>query len=91
MKTYFFLSGLPRSGSTLLSSILNQNPDIYCSPEQSLICDFLYQNEQYFDISEEYQSWTNESGKNQILKSVIQNDIVIKPCSKRDRQTYYHI
>lgn len=28
-KTYFFMAGLPRSGSTLLSAILNQNPDIY--------------------------------------------------------------
>jgi sulfotransferase len=32
MKTYYFLSGLPRSGNTLLSSILNQNPNIYSSP-----------------------------------------------------------
>jgi sulfotransferase len=31
MKTYHFLAGLPRSGNTLLSSLLNQNPDIYCS------------------------------------------------------------
>lgn len=31
MKTYYFLAGLPRSGNTLLSSILNQNPDIYSS------------------------------------------------------------
>ena len=29
MKSYYFISGLPRSGSTLLSSILNQNPDFY--------------------------------------------------------------
>ena len=28
-KTYFFLSGLPRSGISLLGAILNQNPDIY--------------------------------------------------------------
>ena len=28
-KTYFFMAGLPRSGSTVLSAILNQNPDIY--------------------------------------------------------------
>ena len=27
MKKYHFISGLPRSGSTLLTSILNQNPD----------------------------------------------------------------
>jgi sulfotransferase len=29
MKNYFFVSGLPRSGSTLLSTILSQNPDFY--------------------------------------------------------------
>ena len=29
MKSYYFISGLPRSGSTLLSSILSQNPDFY--------------------------------------------------------------
>ena len=28
MKKYFFLNGMPRAGNTLLSSILNQNPDI---------------------------------------------------------------
>jgi sulfotransferase len=31
-KTYHFLAGLPRSGNTLLSAILNQNPIIYSSP-----------------------------------------------------------
>jgi sulfotransferase len=31
-KTYHFLAGLPRSGNTLLSAILNQNPDIYSTP-----------------------------------------------------------
>ena len=31
-KTYHFLAGLPRSGNTMLSSILNQNKDIYSSP-----------------------------------------------------------
>ena len=29
MKQYYFISGLPRSGSTLLSAILRQNPDFY--------------------------------------------------------------
>jgi sulfotransferase len=39
MKTYYFISGLPRSGSTLLSSILKQNPDFYAdisSPVEGL-------------------------------------------------------
>jgi sulfotransferase len=31
-KTYHFLAGLPRSGNTLLSAILNQNPEIYSTP-----------------------------------------------------------
>lgn len=31
MKEFYFLSGLPRTGNTLLSAILNQNPDIYSS------------------------------------------------------------
>jgi len=29
MKSYYFISGLPRSGSTLLSGILKQNPEFY--------------------------------------------------------------
>ena len=28
-KTYYFMSRLPRSGSTLLSALLNQNPRFY--------------------------------------------------------------
>lgn len=39
MKSYYFISGLPRSGSTLLSGILKQNPDFYAdiaSPMQVL-------------------------------------------------------
>jgi sulfotransferase len=30
-KQYYFISGLPRSGTTLLSAILNQNPNFYAS------------------------------------------------------------
>ena len=33
-----FLSGIPRSGSTLLTSLLNQRPDTYASPTSNL-CD----------------------------------------------------
>jgi len=39
-KEYFFISGLPRSGSTLFSGILKQNPDFYAdisSPMQGLV------------------------------------------------------
>jgi len=33
----YFLGGLPRSGNTLLSSILNQNPSVYSSPISPLL------------------------------------------------------
>lgn len=36
MKKLFFLSGLPRSGSTILGSILNQNPLLYVTPTSPL-------------------------------------------------------
>ena len=35
-KKFFFMAGLPRSGGTLISSILNQNPDIYVSAQSTL-------------------------------------------------------
>ena len=28
MKKFYFLTGLPRTGNTLFSSIINQNPDV---------------------------------------------------------------
>lgn len=37
MKTYYFLSGLPRSGSTVLASILNQNPEVYVTPTSPML------------------------------------------------------
>ena len=40
MKEFYFISGLPRSGSTLLAAILRQNPDFYAdisSPVQRLV------------------------------------------------------
>lgn len=40
-KNYYFLAGLHRSGNTLLSLILNQNPEIYSSP-LGPVCDYLW-------------------------------------------------
>jgi len=36
-KRYYFMSGLPRAGSTLLSSILNQNPQFYSGPSSPVV------------------------------------------------------
>lgn len=35
-KKFFFMAGLPRSGGTMLSAILNQNTNIYVSPQSCL-------------------------------------------------------
>ena len=37
MKTYYFMAGLPRSGSTVLSAILNQNPRFYSGPSSPVL------------------------------------------------------
>jgi len=50
----YFLSGLPRSGSTLLGSILNQNPDVYVSPTSPLLDLFCLQNEALNRVKEQY-------------------------------------
>ena len=44
MKTFHFLSGLPRSGSTVLASILNQNPSVYVTPTSPML-DLLIENQ----------------------------------------------
>ena len=37
MKTFYFIAGLPRSGATLLSAILNQNPKFYSGPNSPVL------------------------------------------------------
>lgn len=36
-KQLSFLGGLPRSGSTVLASLLSQNPELYVSPTSPLL------------------------------------------------------
>ena len=43
-KQYHFLSGLPRSGSTVLSAILNQHPDVFVTPTSPML-DLLIENQ----------------------------------------------
>lgn len=43
-KQFYFLSGLPRSGSTVLSAIINQNPSVYVTPTSPML-DLLIENQ----------------------------------------------
>lgn len=66
MKTYYFISGLPRSGSTLLSAILKQNPEFYAdiaSPVSGLFEVMI----DSFTISENSQNINEERRKDSLL------------------------
>lgn len=56
MKQFHFLSGLPRSGSTLISSILNQNPEIH-SGANSPMCGMMFNLERSILMSEQYNAY----------------------------------
>ena len=71
-KTYFFESGLPRSGSTLLSAIFNQNPDIHCGAI-SPVLEIMYYTEQYFEGSEQALAYPKPEQHHKIISSVIDN------------------
>lgn len=83
MKTYYFLSGLPRSGSTLLKSILNQNTNIHCSPI-SPVLELLCKNKEWVERTEMQLSLDQ---KNTYLSSIVDNiyknydeEIIIDNC-----------
>jgi len=69
-KTYFFMAGLPRAGSTLLKSILNQNPEIHCSPI-SPVLELVYYNQQYFLTSEQALAYPKPKQEKLIISSLI--------------------
>lgn len=53
-KSYFFLSGIARSGSTLLGSILNQNPEIHVSPTSPLLDLYCLTEESLQKLNQQY-------------------------------------
>jgi hypothetical protein len=83
LKQYYFLVGLPRSGNTLLSSILNQNPkvsvtansilpdilwNLYCERENSLTFKNFPDHRSYDDMmSNIFESYYNNWNSNIII------------------------
>ena len=51
-KTIHFLAGLPRSGSTVLCSILNQNPKVYVTQTSPLLGLLLHNQEAFHQLEE---------------------------------------
>ncbi len=70
--TIHFISGLPRSGSTLLCNILNQNPLCWATPTSGLIEIVLAIRNQWENVSV-FKAAPNPKGKEAVLKGIIQN------------------
>jgi sulfotransferase len=69
-KIFYFMAGLPRSGSTLLSSILNQNPRFYSGPS-SPVLGAMFTIEQHFLSNELYTGYPKENQVREIIGSLI--------------------
>lgn len=69
MYKLYFLSGLPRTGTTLLSSILNQNPNVHTTSTSGLL-DFLAGIDYvYGEVQQRYKEINDNQLKN-IFKSI---------------------
>ena len=68
-KTYFFLSGLPRSGTTLLGAILEQNPDIYVGAT-SPVLEFLLSFDNTFNFNKTYHAFPKEDFRIRTLSRI---------------------
>jgi len=68
-KTFYFMAGLPRSGSTMLSSILNQNPRFYSGPS-SPVLGAMFAVEQNFMGNELYHGYPKPDQVREIIGSV---------------------
>jgi len=67
-KKIFFLAGLPRAGNTLLTSILNQNPDIGCTPN-SLILD-MYGNIWGLKQRDIFQNYPDHESLHRVIEAI---------------------
>jgi sulfotransferase len=72
MKTLYFLGGLPRSGSTLLGSLLNQHSEIYVSPTSPL-GDIVTDIEQSFIKADEQFTFDRKSISYNVYSAVLAN------------------
>jgi len=67
-KEFFFLAGMQRSGATILSQILNQNPDIWVSPASPLFKIMNRQLENYNEL--EYIDYPRTAAIDTIIATI---------------------
>ena len=71
-KTIHFIAGLPRSGSTLLCNILNQNPRFHATSTSGILDIILAIRNQWENVSE-FRASPNKEGKNAVVTNILQN------------------
>lgn len=67
------MSGLPRSGSTLLTALLNQNPEIHASTNSPLLDTIHYTEEYLLYKSEQYKANPKPECASKVLSSIAPN------------------
>lgn len=71
-KTYYFMAGLPRSGSTLLSAILNQNPRFHSGPS-SPVTSLMLVLEQAIANDELFRAYPKPEQAGELIANVIRH------------------
>ncbi len=66
---FFFLSSIPRSGSTLLGAILNQNPALFVTPTSPLL-DLLNHTEESFKKITQVHAWSDPMQKINVCRGM---------------------
>lgn len=73
-KRIYFLAGLPRSGSTLLSNIFAQNPDIHVTPTSGIV-DMLVQVRNAWDRNDGFRATDrakSDAAKEDVLRAMLE-------------------
>lgn len=71
-KVFYFISGLPRSGSTLLANILAQNPRFHTTGTSGIM-DVMFGVRNQWDRLIEFQAAPNEAAKIRVLRGMLES------------------
>ena len=71
-KKFYFMAGLPRAGSTLLSTLLDQNPRFYSGPS-SPVLGAMFATHDNFQNNELYTGYPKPNQVNEIVGSIIRH------------------
>lgn len=69
-KRYYFMAGLPRAGSSLLSALLNQNPNVYSGPS-SPVLSTMFAIESHLQQDELFNGYPKPEQAKTMIASVI--------------------